>query len=109
VRGARRGAGRGARRGAVRGARRGAVRGARRGAVRGARRGGRHLRKDLWQQSRLGEVRHVLLLLGRLQLLLERLERERAERQDVQAPAADARRCVCGSLAEGGRARRGAR
>mmetsp|Transcript_78305 Transcript_78305/g.189029 ORF Transcript_78305/g.189029 Transcript_78305/m.189029 type:complete len:205 (+) Transcript_78305:201-815(+) len=46
-----------------------------------------NLREDLWQQSRLCQVRHVLLLLGLLQLLLERLEREGAERQDVQAPS----------------------
>ena len=69
----------------------------------GARGGVRHLREDLWQQSRLCQVRHVLLLLGLLQLLLERLEREGAERQDVQAPAADASgACVGASLWAGG-------
>ena len=76
---------------------------ARHGARRGVRRGVRHLRKDLWQQSRLGEVRHVLLLLGLLQLLLEGIEREWPERQDVQAPAADASGvCVGASLWAGG-------
>ena len=45
------------------------------------------LRENLGQRAQIGGRRHVLLLLRRLQLLLERVERVGPERQDVQAPA----------------------
>ena len=81
----------------------GAGRGAGCGAGHGARRAARHLRKDLWEQVR--QLRHVL---GLLQLLLERVEREGTEREHVHAPARRCERRECGSLAVGGRAWRGA-
>ena len=69
----------------------GAGRGAGCGAGHGARRAARHLRKNPWEQVR--QLRHVL---GLLQLLLERVEREGTERQHVHAPA---RRCANGACA----------
>ena len=80
----------------------GAGRGAGRGAGCGVRRAARNLRKDLREQVR--QLRHVL---GLLQLLLERVEREGTKREHVHAPARERREC--GSLAVGGRAWRGAR